>query len=93
MFCVLDEANTTKELPRRSKSDEEWFSVPIDDRFWISVLRFTGFPSQRQRLMPTKEKYKKVENRGIDPRASRMQIERSTIWANPPIDDTAKYMN
>ena len=25
-----------------------------------------------------------LENRGIDPRASRMRIERSTIWASSP---------
>ena len=25
-----------------------------------------------------------LENPGIDPSASRMRIERSTIWANPP---------
>ena len=29
-------------------------------------------------------KKKKLENPGIDPGASRMQIERSTTWANPP---------
>ena len=29
-------------------------------------------------------KKQKLENPGIDPGASRMQIERSTIWANPP---------
>ena len=28
-----------------------------------------------------------MENPGIDPGASRMQIERSTIWANPPMED------
>ena len=29
-------------------------------------------------------KKQKLENPGIDPGASRMQIERSTTWANPP---------
>ena len=29
-------------------------------------------------------KWSKLENPGIDPGASRMQIERSTTWANPP---------
>ena len=29
-----------------------------------------------------------MENPGIDPGASRMQIERSTTWASPPIEDT-----
>ena len=29
----------------------------------------------------------KLENPGIDPGASRMQIERSTIWAHPPMED------
>ena len=26
-----------------------------------------------------------MENLGIDPSASRMQSERSTVWANPPV--------
>ena len=30
----------------------------------------------------------KMENPGVDPGASRMQIERSTIWANPPRETT-----
>ena len=34
-----------------------------------------------------------MEDRGIDPRASRMQIERSTIWANPPPVDSVKIVN
>ena len=31
--------------------------------------------------------WKEVENPGIDPGASRMQIERSTTWASPPLQD------
>ena len=31
--------------------------------------------------------FAKLENPGIDPGASRMQIERSTTWANPPYEN------
>ena len=35
------------------------------------------------------QRKKKVEEQGIDPCAFRMQTERSTIWATPPIEKEA----
>ena len=49
-----------------------WFYSPI----------FSLYP--RELAMNIIIKKKKLENPGIDPGASRMQIERSTTWANPP---------
>ena len=34
-----------------------------------------------------------MENPGIDPGASRMQIERSTTWANPPLVWSVEIVN
>ena len=51
-----------------------WFYSPI----------FSLFPRALQLEMNIIIKKQKLENPGIDPGASRMQIERSTTWANPP---------
>ena len=50
-----------------------WFYSPI----------FSLYPRELQLAMNIIIKKKKLENPGIDPGASRMQIERSTTWANP----------
>ena len=47
-----------------------------DKKYWRSQLEKVG---KLQEAF-----YKNVEVRGIDPRASRMLSERSTIWATPP---------
>ena len=36
--------------------------------------------------------FEKLENRGIDPRTSRMLSERSTIWASSPDDIPGRKM-
>ena len=51
-----------------------WFYWPI----------FSLFPRELQLAMNIIIKKQKLENPGIDPGASRIQIERSTTWANPP---------
>ena len=45
---------------------------------------FYLFPRALQFAMTIIIKKQKLENPGIDPGPSRMQIERSTTWANPP---------
>ena len=50
-----------------------WFYSPI----------FSLFPRELQLAMNIIIKKQKLENPGIDPGDSRIQIERSTTWANP----------
>ena len=63
---------------------------PLVHRFGESGYRsryspiFSLYPRELQLAMNVIIKKKKLENPGIDPGASRMQIERSTTWANPP---------
>ena len=45
---------------------------------------FSVFPRDSQLAMNIIIKKENLENLGIDPGAARMQIERSTTWANPP---------
>ena len=45
---------------------------------------FSLFPRELQLAMNIIRKKEKLENPGIGPGASRMQIERSNTWANPP---------
>ena len=48
------------------------------------VLRIRGIT--KTPLATVASTFWKLENPGIDPGASRMQIERSTTWANPPCE-------
>ena len=50
---------------------------------WYSVDTRTKKEVHPKKFLKPKLK-KCLENRGIDPRTSRMQIERSTIWASSP---------
>ena len=52
--------------------------------YWFYWPIFSLFPRALHLKMNIIIKKQKLENPGIDPGASRMQIERSTIWANPP---------
>ena len=52
--------------------------------YWFYWPIFSLFPRALQLEMNIIIKKQKLENPGIDPGASRMQIERSTSWANPP---------
>ena len=52
--------------------------------YWFYWPIFSLFPRELQLKMNIIIKKQKLENPGIDPGASRMQIERSTTWANPP---------
>ena len=52
--------------------------------YWFYWPIFSLFPRALHLKMNIIIKKQKLENPGIDPGASRMQIERSTTWANPP---------
>ena len=52
--------------------------------YWFYWPIIYLFPRALQLKMNIIIKKQKLENPGIDPGASRMQIERSTTWANPP---------
>ena len=52
--------------------------------YWFYWPIIYLFPRALQLEMNIIIKKQKLENPGIDPGASRMQIERSTTWANPP---------
>ena len=52
--------------------------------YWFYWPIFSLFPRALHLKMNIIIKKQKLENPGIDPGASRMQIERCTIWANPP---------
>ena len=55
---------------------------PLVHCFYLPI--FSLFPRELQLAMNTIRKKEKLENPGIDPGASRIQIERSTTWSNPP---------
>ena len=52
--------------------------------YWFYWPIFSLFPRALQLKMNIIIKKQKLENPGIDPGPSRMLIERSTTWANPP---------
>ena len=52
---------------------------------WIRKVRWCILQTLQCFLRSGKH-FSKLENPGIDPGASRMQIERSTTWANPPYE-------
>ena len=52
--------------------------------YWFYWPIFSLFPRALQLKMNIIIKKQKLENPGIDPGDSRMQIDRSTTWANPP---------
>ena len=52
--------------------------------YWFYWPIFSLFPRALQLKMNIIIKKQKLENPGIDPGPSRMQIERSTTWANHP---------
>ena len=70
--------------PGDSRSKSSALPVELPLVYWFYWPIFYLFPRALQLEMNIIIKKQKLENPGIDPGASRMQIERSTTWANPP---------